>query len=1026
MKRKNYRLLRMVLTLGFLWLLAATSSLRADTTFVSGTIVGQTWTTAGSPYVVTGDILVASLAIEPGVTVLFQGNCQLAVAGDGFLSAIGTESDSIVFDWATQGVRWAGIQVADLTSHATLTYCRISHSGNSGIRVIEALPEIRNCLISQNCATNGAGVSVQLTTARASDTLHITNCDVVDDTSAAGGGGVYLNLQTSTVVFDHCNISGNCANPTQANGSYYGGGAYLAASSGKIIMQDCTMSDNTCISNCSTWNCNVYSYGGAVYASGDILIVRSRFFQNMAYCDEDAIGGQEHGYSYGGAVFLQGGSATVSNCVFRDNQTRVSAARSYSYGAGLFSWTASVSVNNCTFFRNATFAGYSALGLYRYGSGVFIAGGSCDLVNCSILENSHQGLYASPAIGVTLSNSIVYNNSLDSASGTYGTQIAGTVPISFSDVQGIDTTQSGWNMDKDPVYESLPTGDVVLGMTSPCIDAGNPDPAYNDACRPPALGTERNDMGAHGGPRNCDLVRPTITCPNGPINVTVATLSQVCIPLQISNADMVIAGFAAWSNDTLCFDADSLGNYSFEVVAVNDSSQLADTCAFTVNVSGVTVEHENVTPGGTVAVPIRLSTSQALGGYTIPLQYFTTQPSKVHLDSVRIDPLYADSAIIMPDSTRFIVCRPMQLPPLPPDTAKSQTVAYAYFSVAANALAEVIPIDTTTIDNAGVTYSYQFIDTLGNVFVPLFKPGSITITDTPCPLCGDCDCDGEITIADVVCLVEYIFGDGSVPGDISKGDVDCSGDFNIADVVYLINYIFNSGPAPCANCLEGKSLGKNEVTGAEIWLETEYIGDSRVITVVFKSPVNIAGLQIELASSANEEIQIADLSGAMAVYAGQQGANHKIGVLDITGHRPIPAGEHRALRLSMKSGQSVQITDAILVGTDARQLSVVVKENRSMVTLPDRFDLAQNCPNPFNPTTQIRYSMLVAGQVHLEVLNVLGQHVATLVDGDRPAGIHQAAWEGVDDQGRPAASGVYFYRLRTDSFTQTRRMVLLK
>jgi hypothetical protein len=517
---------------------------------------------------------------------------------------------------------------------------------------------------------------------------------------------------------------------------------------------------------------------------------------------------------------------------------------------------------------------------------------------------------------------------------------------------------------------------------------------------------------------------PFIDHPAGPVNVTISSPGHVCVPLPILYADSVTVTNGNWANDTLCFVADSLGAYQFHVVATNNICK--DSCDLIVNVSGVKVGDEIVAAGGTVAVPIKLSTSQALAGYTIPLQFSTTQPGKVHLDSVRIDPLLADSAFIV-DSTHFIVYRPMQLPPLPPDTASPYTVAEAYFSVAADAQAEVILIDTATMIYNSKIYTYQFIDTLGTAYVPLFVPGSITIK-VDC-VCGDFDCDGEVTIADVVYLIAHIFTGGPAPRDVSRGDVDCSGSLNIADTVYLIQYIFiYDSPAPCAGplcSLLGK-LEKHDAGSAEIWLETEYVGDSSVITVAFKSPVSIAGLQIELASSANEEFKITDLSGGMAVYAGQQGANRKIGMLDITGHRPIPAGESRALRLSMKSGPSVWITDVILVGTDARQLSVVVRENRSMTTLPDRFDLAQNCPNPFNPTTQIRYSMPVAGQVHLEVLNVLGQHVATLVDGNRPAGVHQTAWEGIDDQGQSVASGVYFYRLRTDSFTQTRRMVLLK
>jgi hypothetical protein len=89
--------------------------------------------------------------------------------------------------------------------------------------------------------------------------------------------------------------------------------------------------------------------------------------------------------------------------------------------------------------------------------------------------------------------------------------------------------------------------------------------------------------------------------------------------------------------------------------------------------------------------------------------------------------------------------------------------------------------------------------------------------------------------------------------------------------------------------------------------------------------------------------------------------------------------------------------------------------------LPANFELAQNYPNPFNPTTTIAYALADAGQVNLTVFNLLGAPVATLVDGEQTAGRYEASF----DAGR-LASGVYFYRLETASFTDLKKMVLVK
>lgn len=88
--------------------------------------------------------------------------------------------------------------------------------------------------------------------------------------------------------------------------------------------------------------------------------------------------------------------------------------------------------------------------------------------------------------------------------------------------------------------------------------------------------------------------------------------------------------------------------------------------------------------------------------------------------------------------------------------------------------------------------------------------------------------------------------------------------------------------------------------------------------------------------------------------------------------------------------------------------------------------LHQNYPNPFNPATTISFELAATGRVRLDVFDVAGRRVATLVDGMRAAGPHQAAWNGRDGNGQPVSSGLYFYRLLAGGTSQTKKMVLLK
>ncbi len=94
--------------------------------------------------------------------------------------------------------------------------------------------------------------------------------------------------------------------------------------------------------------------------------------------------------------------------------------------------------------------------------------------------------------------------------------------------------------------------------------------------------------------------------------------------------------------------------------------------------------------------------------------------------------------------------------------------------------------------------------------------------------------------------------------------------------------------------------------------------------------------------------------------------------------------------------------------------------------LPTSFALGQNVPNPFNPATRISFDLPRASEVQLDVFNILGQKVRTLVDDYLPAGTHEVIFDGRGDQYQILASGVYFYRLEAGEFRQSLKMTLMK
>jgi flagellar hook assembly protein FlgD len=93
---------------------------------------------------------------------------------------------------------------------------------------------------------------------------------------------------------------------------------------------------------------------------------------------------------------------------------------------------------------------------------------------------------------------------------------------------------------------------------------------------------------------------------------------------------------------------------------------------------------------------------------------------------------------------------------------------------------------------------------------------------------------------------------------------------------------------------------------------------------------------------------------------------------------------------------------------------------------PETFELLQNYPNPFNPTTTFSFSLPVSSAVKLEVFNILGQRVTTLVDKEMAAGVHSVSWDSRDLAGRSVATGVYLARFKANDFTSTKKVVVVK
>lgn len=96
------------------------------------------------------------------------------------------------------------------------------------------------------------------------------------------------------------------------------------------------------------------------------------------------------------------------------------------------------------------------------------------------------------------------------------------------------------------------------------------------------------------------------------------------------------------------------------------------------------------------------------------------------------------------------------------------------------------------------------------------------------------------------------------------------------------------------------------------------------------------------------------------------------------------------------------------------------------VEMPDKFSLEQNYPNPFNPSTTIKYALPFDGFVAIKIYNAVGQEVTKLINGNIKAGYHEVSWNGRNSSNVSLPSGVYFYRIESGDFVNTKKMLMLK
>jgi hypothetical protein len=410
-------------------------------TIVPGGYVSGTWTAAGSPYLVQGNITIhtdSTLTIQPGVEVNFQGYYSFTV--NGYLHAIGTVTDSIHF---TASTNWGGLSFYNAPDSSHLAFCTISRGGNifvgmGGILCTNSNPVITHCRISYNIARGGiptiaGGIALNNSNAE------ISWCDINYNRCGMYGGGITINNSSPQIT--GCNI---IANYTVERG----GGIYIAGSSNPVIT-GCTIKNDT--SNMD---------GGGITVTGGVVTISEC---TIGYNKADD----------GGGIWINGGSVFLDHCIIEHNICWTGPQR----GGGIFAIGGSFTLDHCTLYGNI-------LALNENGTEIYTGGNAAMIIeNCIFINNLSYLI----VFGSTSPASVLYNDfKLLYTSPPY--YFFGNVPTGLAALTQInangDSCDVYANIFLDPLFADPANGDYNLtwanwptpdSTKSPCIDAGDPN-----------------------------------------------------------------------------------------------------------------------------------------------------------------------------------------------------------------------------------------------------------------------------------------------------------------------------------------------------------------------------------------------------------------------------------------------------------------------------------------------------------------------------------------------------------------------
>ena len=292
---------------------------------------------------------------------------------------------------------------------------------------------------------------------------------------------------------------------------------------------------------------------------------------------------------------------------------------------------------------------------------------------------------------------------------------------------------------------------------------------------------------------------------------------------------------------------------------------------------------------------------------------------------------------------------------------------------------------------------------------------------------GDADFDSDVTINDVLEVVDFILEEDVPTEDqIRNCDVNSDEEINIADVVMMVDIIFGG---------TGRIVGVDAGEIAYIDLKTDFKKSLLTFEIEYNGPVR--GIEFELKFDPTM-VNVMPPSllnfqeNVMISYTEKEPGILKVLAADLQGGY-IEATDNSYMSIPVefmgneRENSFVTLDGIKLAGADGSLINTVSRTNSSEVkVIPGAFALHQNFPNPFNPSTEIRFDLPEAGNVNLAIYNLMGQKIRTLSSDNMTPGYHAIIWDGTNDIGSQVATGMYFYSIQSNEFQATKKMLFLK